>query len=59
MALLCDSRLIPIKSRRCDCRLLSEIRDSPNAATEQVEAEQTKAVPEHLKNKHFPVNPDS
>jgi hypothetical protein len=39
--------------------LLSEIRDSPNAATEQVEAEQTKAVPEHLKNKHFPVNPDS
>jgi hypothetical protein len=39
--------------------LISEIRDSLNAATEKNEAEQTKAVPEHLKNKHFPVNPDS
>jgi hypothetical protein len=39
--------------------LISEIRDSLNAATEQVEAEQTKAVPERLKNKHFPVNPES
>jgi len=33
--------------------------DSLNAATEQIEAEQTKAVPEHLKNKHFAVNPES
>jgi putative ATPase len=33
--------------------------DSLNAATEQIEAEQTKAVPERLKNKHFPVNPES
>jgi hypothetical protein len=58
VVLLCDSRLIPIKSRRCATgHLISEIRDSPNAATEQIEAEQTKAVPEHLKNKHFPVNP--
>jgi hypothetical protein len=39
--------------------LISEIRHSPHAATEQIEAEQTKAVPEHLKNKHFPVNPGS
>jgi putative ATPase len=30
-----------------------------NAATEQIEAEQTNAVPEHLKNKHFPINPKS
>jgi putative ATPase len=36
-----------------------EAYDSLNAATEQIEAEQTKAVPEHLKNKHFPVNSDS
>ncbi len=36
-----------------------EAYDSLNAATEQIEAEQTKAVPEHLKNKHFPVNPES
>ena len=36
-----------------------EAYDSLNAATEQIEAEQTRAVPEHLKNKHFPVNPGS
>jgi putative ATPase len=36
-----------------------EAYDSLNAATEKIEAEQTKAVPEHLKNKHFPVNPES
>ena len=34
-----------------------EAHDLLNAATEQIEAEQTKAVPEHLKNKHFPINP--
>src|SRR5216117_3146947 len=36
-----------------------EAYDSLNAATEQIEAEQTKAVPEHLKNLHLPVNPES
>ena len=36
-----------------------EAYDSLNAATEQIEAEQTKSVPERLKNKHFPVNPES
>jgi putative ATPase len=36
-----------------------EAYDALNAATEQIEAEQTKAVPERLKNKHFPVNPES
>jgi len=36
-----------------------EAYDSLNAATEQIEAEQTKGVPEYLKNKHFPVNPES
>jgi REP element-mobilizing transposase RayT len=30
-----------------------------NAASEQIEMEQTKRVPERLKNKHFPVNPES
>jgi hypothetical protein len=39
--------------------LISEIRDSPNAATEKIEGERTKAVPERLKNKHFPVDPES
>jgi putative ATPase len=36
-----------------------EAYDSLNVATEQIEAEQTKSVPEPLKNKHFPVNPES
>ena len=36
-----------------------EAYESLNAATEQIEGEQTKAVPEHLKNKQFPINPES
>ena len=32
--------------------------DALNAATEKIAMEQTKQVPERLKNKHFPVNPD-
>ena len=35
-----------------------EAYDALNAATEQIEMEQTTRVPEHLKNKHFPVNPE-
>jgi putative ATPase len=35
-----------------------EAYDELNAASEKIEMEQTKPVPEHLKNKHFPVNPD-
>ncbi len=35
-----------------------EAYDSLNAATEKIEMEQTDRVPEHLKNKHFPVNPE-
>ena len=36
-----------------------EAYDSLGAATEEVEAERTQRVPEKLKNKHFPVNPES
>ena len=32
--------------------------DELNAAVEKVEMEQTRQVPEHLKNKNFPVNPE-
>ncbi|HMJ05811.1 MAG TPA: replication-associated recombination protein A [Chthoniobacterales bacterium] len=32
--------------------------DALNAATEEIETEQTERVPEKLKNKHFPVNPE-
>ena len=35
-----------------------EAYDALNAATEKIEMEQTKRVPEQLKNKHFPVNPE-
>jgi putative ATPase len=41
----------------CRAAKSREAYDSLNAATEQIEAEQTEAVPEDLKNKHFPVNP--
>jgi len=34
-----------------------EAYEALGAATEDIEAEKTKRVPEHLKNKHFPVNP--
>src|SRR6266508_849742 len=35
-----------------------EAYDALNAATEKIEMEQTERVPENLKNKHFPVNPE-
>ena len=35
-----------------------EAYEALGAATEEIESEQTKAVPENLKNKHFPVNPE-
>jgi putative ATPase len=35
-----------------------EAYDSLGAATEEVEQQKTKRVPEKLKNKHFPVNPE-
>lgn len=36
-----------------------EAYESLAGASEEIEAEKTKRVPEHLKNKHFPVNPQS
>jgi putative ATPase len=35
-----------------------EAYEALNAATEKIEMEQTRRVPEQLKNKHFPVNPE-
>src|SRR5213596_466065 len=43
----------------CRASKSREAYDALNAATEKIEMEQTKRVPEHLKNKHFPVNPES
>jgi putative ATPase len=43
----------------CRATKSREAYDELNAASENVEMEQTKRVPEDLKNKHFPVNPES
>ena len=42
----------------CRAKKSREAYDALNEATEEIEAEQTKRVPENLKNKHFPVNPE-
>src|SRR5438477_2724016 len=43
----------------CGARKSREAYDALNAATEKIEMEQTKRVPEHLKNKHFALNSES
>ncbi len=43
----------------CRAKKSREAYDALNAAAEEIESEQTKRVPEKLKNKHFPVNPES
>ena len=42
----------------CRAAKSREAYDALNAATEKIEMEQTQRVPERLKNKHFPVNPE-
>jgi putative ATPase len=42
----------------CRAKKSREAYEMLGAATEQIEMEQTRRVPEHLKNKHFPVNPE-
>ena len=43
----------------CRAKKSREAYEALNAAVEEVESERTERVPEHLKNKHFPVNPES
>ncbi|HYS95088.1 MAG TPA: hypothetical protein VEL08_01050, partial [Chthoniobacterales bacterium] len=43
----------------CRAKKSREAYDALNEATEKIEAEQTKRVPENLKNKHFSVNPEN
>jgi replication-associated recombination protein RarA len=43
----------------CRAAKSREAYEELNAATEKVELEQTQKIPEHLKNKHFPVNPEA
>jgi putative ATPase len=42
----------------CRAKKSREAVNSLGEAKETIEGEQTKRVPEHLKNKHFPVNPE-
>jgi putative ATPase len=42
----------------CRAKKNREAYEALGAATEQIEDEQTERVPENLKNKHFPVNPE-
>lgn len=42
----------------CRAKKSREAYDALNAASEEIESERTERVPEHLKNKHFPVNPE-
>jgi putative ATPase len=42
----------------CRAKKSREAHDALNAATEEIESEQTTRVPQRLKNKHFPVNPE-
>jgi putative ATPase len=42
----------------CRAKKNREAYESLAAASEEIESEQTERVPEHLKNKHFPVNPE-
>ena len=42
----------------CRAKKSRESYEALVAATEEIESEQTSRVPENLKNKHFPVNPE-
>lgn len=42
----------------CRAKKNREAYEALGAATEEIESEQTARVPEKLKNKHFPVNPE-
>jgi putative ATPase len=42
----------------CRAKKSREAYEALNEATEKIESEQTQRVPERLKNKHFPVNPE-
>jgi putative ATPase len=43
----------------CRAKKSREAYEALGAATEEIESEQTDRVPERLKNKHFPVNPET
>jgi putative ATPase len=42
----------------CRAKKSREAYEALGSATEEIESEQTSRIPENLKNKHFPVNPE-
>ena len=42
----------------CRAKKSREAYEALGAAAEEIASERTERVPEKLKNKHFPVNPD-
>jgi replication-associated recombination protein RarA len=42
----------------CRAKKSRDAYEALAGATEEIESEQTERVPENLKNKHFPVNPE-
>ena len=50
--------LVHATAYMCRAKKSREAYESLAAASEEIESEQTTQVPEHLKNKHFPVNPE-
>jgi replication-associated recombination protein RarA len=53
------SALEKVTAYMCRAKKSREGYEMLKAETEQIEAEQTKRVPDNLKNKHFPFNPES
>jgi putative ATPase len=50
--------LAHVTAYMCRAKKSREAYEALAAASEEIESEQTQRVPEHLKNKHFPVNPE-
>src|SRR5438105_3003659 len=50
--------LAPATAYMCQAAKNREAYEALASATEEIESEQTERVPEDLKNKHFPINPE-
>ena len=50
--------LVHATAYMCRAKKSREAYEALGAAAEEIESERTERVPEELKNKHFPVNPE-
>ncbi|MFZ1218762.1 MAG: hypothetical protein WAO00_05675 [Chthoniobacterales bacterium] len=58
LSILVPNSLARATAYMCRAPRSSEAYEALGSATEEIESEQTERVPERLKNKHFPVNPE-